>query len=42
MKIRLLGVPVGLAVSFAFPIFAQSVDPQLRVVVDAIDKASID
>ena len=35
---RLLGVLVGLAVSFAFPTFAQSVDPQLRAVVDAIDK----
>jgi Domain of unknown function (DUF4440) len=38
MKMRLLGVLVGLAVSFAFPTVAQSVDPQLRAVVDAIDK----
>jgi uncharacterized protein DUF4440 len=36
MKMRL--VVAGLAMSFALPTFAQTIDPQLRAVVDAIDK----
>jgi hypothetical protein len=41
MKIHLLLTLVGLATSFALPTFAQqtdTADPQLRQVVDAIDK----
>jgi hypothetical protein len=38
MKIRLVVALAGLAMSFALPTFAQTIDPQLRAVVDAIDK----
>jgi uncharacterized protein (TIGR02246 family) len=42
MRIRLLGVLVGLAVSFAFPTFAQKRRSAIRAVVDAIDKTFAD
>jgi len=38
MKIRLVVALAGLAISFALPTFAQTIDPQLRAVVDGIDK----
>ena len=38
MKRRLAVAIAGLAISFALPTFAQTIDPQLRAVVDAIDK----
>jgi uncharacterized protein (TIGR02246 family) len=39
MKIRLAVTLVGLAISFAWPAFAQTPDPKLRQVVETIDKA---
>ena len=38
MKIRLVVALVGLAISFALPTLAQTIDPQLRAAAEAIDK----
>src|SRR5690242_2183853 len=38
MKTRLLGALVGLAISFALPTFAQTVDPQTRQQIEAAEK----
>jgi hypothetical protein len=38
MKIRLVLALAGLAISFALPTFAQTIDPRSRAIVEAIDK----